>query len=142
MRGFFLSVEPCAAGAALAASDDHVRLHHSLVMFVTNREANQSDCRYLDIERIDSSTVAAAMHPAKEFLMHAEECRRMAESSRSPEDKRAWIGMADRWLICARHADEELAAASAFEGKAGVGHQRRARRDDRTRAASPATFWD
>ncbi len=50
------------------------------------------------------------MLPAQEFRAHAEECRRMAESTRAEEDRRVWNGMADRWLLCARLADEEYAA--------------------------------
>lgn len=50
------------------------------------------------------------MLPAQEFRAHAEECRRIAESTRDEEDRRVWNGMADRWLQCARLADEQYAA--------------------------------
>jgi hypothetical protein len=50
------------------------------------------------------------MLPAQEFRAHAEECRRMAESTRSKEDWRVWNEMAERWLLCARLADEEYTA--------------------------------
>ena len=59
------------------------------------------------------------MLPAQEFRAHAEECRRMAQSTRSEEDRRVWNGMVDRWLLCARLADEEYAARErAREGHA------------------------
>jgi hypothetical protein len=49
------------------------------------------------------------MLSAQEFRIQAEECRRIAESTRDKEDRRVWNGMADRWLLCARLADEEYA---------------------------------
>ncbi len=50
------------------------------------------------------------MLSAQEFRIQAEECRRIAESTRNEEDRQVLSGMADRWLLCARLADEEYAA--------------------------------
>jgi hypothetical protein len=49
------------------------------------------------------------MLSAEEFRAHAEECRRMAQSTKSKEECRVWGRMADRWLLCARLVEEEQA---------------------------------
>jgi hypothetical protein len=64
------------------------------------------------------------MLPAQEFRMHAEECRRSAEATRSKEERQAWSEMADRWLACARLAEEEYAALERHR-QAGPGHRHR-----------------
>jgi hypothetical protein len=34
----------------------------------------------------------------EEFRRQASECRRMAENARNPDDKQAWLRLADSWL--------------------------------------------
>ena len=38
------------------------------------------------------------------FRRHAQECQRMASSSRDAADKATWSQMAKRWLACAEAA--------------------------------------
>ena len=52
-----------------------------------------------------------AMNPSEEFRKHAAECKRMAQSARKREDKKVWIQMADRWLVCAKLAEDQYSAA-------------------------------
>jgi len=44
------------------------------------------------------------MSPVDQFLRHATECEHMAQSSRDPESKAVWRGMAKRWRRCAELA--------------------------------------
>ena len=45
---------------------------------------------------------ASAMDLSDTFRRHAQECQRMASSSRDAADKATWSQMAKRWLACAR----------------------------------------
>jgi hypothetical protein len=47
------------------------------------------------------------MDTPAQFRKHAADCETMAKVSRDPETKAVWKRMADRWLVCARLADEE-----------------------------------
>src|ERR1700732_3073535 len=51
----------------------------------------------------------AAVNPSEELRHHAAECNRMANSTRGDE-KATWSQMAERWLACAKQADDEYAA--------------------------------
>jgi hypothetical protein len=51
---------------------------------------------------------------ATEFRRYAEECRRMAATSLSRDDRETWNKLAERWLCCAANADKEADAARAF----------------------------
>ncbi len=51
------------------------------------------------------------MNPPEEFRKHAEDCRRMAKSSRNDEDMAAWNRMAERWILCAELAENQLSTA-------------------------------
>jgi len=51
------------------------------------------------------------MDPAKEFRRNADECRRMARTTTSREDRDTWNQLAERWLRCADYVDRELKAA-------------------------------
>lgn len=56
------------------------------------------------------------MDTAAEFRMHAVNCNRMAKVSKDPETEGAWRRMAQRWLLCAKLAEEdELSAARLHE---------------------------
>ncbi len=44
---------------------------------------------------------------AREFRAHAEDCRRMAQTIASEEDREIWNRMAERWLVCAKLAEWE-----------------------------------
>jgi hypothetical protein len=46
------------------------------------------------------------MISAKECLRHAARCEYMASTSRDPESKTNWGGMAQRWIERARPVDE------------------------------------
>ncbi len=52
------------------------------------------------------------MDTAKEFRIHAEECRRMADGTRSEDEKRVWRGLAAHWQVCAELAEQDEAAPS------------------------------
>jgi hypothetical protein len=47
------------------------------------------------------------MHLVREFRRHAQDCRRMADLSRSNEDKECWNKLAERWLRCADNLEHE-----------------------------------
>ena len=68
-----------------------------------------------------------AMNPPEEFRKQADECRRMARLTRDHSDRAMWKRMADRWLVCARLAEDDLAVAHSRAGErkrfgAGVSH--------------------
>ena len=54
------------------------------------------------------------MNVLEEFEAHANECRRMARSTRDLESKATWNRMAERWV---RLAENHRAAQSAAEGR-------------------------
>jgi hypothetical protein len=47
------------------------------------------------------------MDTAAEFRKHAVDCNRMAKGSTDPETKGVWRRMAERWLLCAKLAEED-----------------------------------
>ena len=47
-----------------------------------------------------------AVSDAAEFRKRAEECRQLAETSRTPEDQALWIRLAEGWLSLAETAVE------------------------------------
>jgi hypothetical protein len=44
------------------------------------------------------------MEPAKEFRNHAATCKQMSRGSNDPQ---AWSRMAERWLACAKVAEDQ-----------------------------------
>ncbi len=47
------------------------------------------------------------MDTPAEFRKHAADCEKMAKASKDPEPKAAWKRMAERWLLCAKLAEDE-----------------------------------
>ena len=47
------------------------------------------------------------MDTPAEFRKHAADCETMAKVSNDPETKAAWKRMAERWLLCAKLADDQ-----------------------------------
>ncbi len=47
------------------------------------------------------------MDTPAEFRKHAADCEKMAKVSNDPETKAAWKRMAERWLLCAKLADDQ-----------------------------------
>jgi hypothetical protein len=47
------------------------------------------------------------MDTAAEFRKHAADCNKMAKVSRDLETKGVWQRMAERWLLCAKLAEED-----------------------------------
>jgi hypothetical protein len=47
------------------------------------------------------------MVTAAEFRKYAAECNRTAKVSQDPETKALWRRMEERWLLCAKLADED-----------------------------------
>jgi hypothetical protein len=47
------------------------------------------------------------VQPAKEFRNYAASCQQMAGISCDPEGRSLWLGMAERWLLCAKLAEAE-----------------------------------
>jgi hypothetical protein len=47
------------------------------------------------------------MDAAAEFRKHAIDCNRMAKVSKDPEAEGFWRRMAERWLLCAKLAEED-----------------------------------
>jgi hypothetical protein len=47
------------------------------------------------------------MDTAAEFRKHAVDCNKMAKVSNDPETKGTWRRMAERWLLCAKLAEED-----------------------------------
>ena len=61
---------------------------------------------------------ASAMDLSDTFRRHAQECRRMATSTRDAADKATWSQMAKRWLACAEyHEDEQSALGTRAESR-------------------------
>ena len=56
------------------------------------------------------------MNPPEEFRKQADECRRMARVTRDQSDRAMWKRMADRWLVCARLAEDEIAVVRSRTG--------------------------
>ena len=57
------------------------------------------------------------MNPPEEFRKQADECRRMARLTRDHSDRAMWKRMADRWLVCARLAEDDIAIARSHVGE-------------------------
>jgi hypothetical protein len=55
------------------------------------------------------------MDTAAEFRKHAVNCYRMAKVSKDPETKGIWRRMAQRWLLCAKLAEDEPSATRLRE---------------------------
>jgi hypothetical protein len=68
------------------------------------------------------------MNPPEEFRKHAEECRWMAKSSRDEGDKATWNRMAERWLLCAKLAENQLSVAHLEAKENSKRHRRPAHR--------------
>ena len=66
---------------------------------------------YLELDPKDVGSIrrGTAVKPWEEFRSHAAECNRMASSTRGDE-KATWGQMAERWLACAKQADDAYAA--------------------------------
>jgi hypothetical protein len=47
------------------------------------------------------------MDTPAEFRKHAADCNTMARVSRDPKTKAVWKGMAERWVLCAKLAEDE-----------------------------------
>jgi hypothetical protein len=52
-----------------------------------------------------------SMDPVEEFRRYANECRRMARSTRDPKSQAEWNSLAERWLHCAELAVGNMAMA-------------------------------
>jgi hypothetical protein len=62
------------------------------------------------------------MNTAVEFRKHAADCETTARLTKDPESKAVWKGMAERWLLCAKLAeDEDVALRRRREEKAHAG---------------------
>jgi hypothetical protein len=48
------------------------------------------------------------MELAKEFRNHAATCIQMSRSSNDPEINATWLRMAERWLVCAKVAEDQI----------------------------------
>jgi hypothetical protein len=46
------------------------------------------------------------MRPAERFLKYAAECEIMSKLSRSTDNRAVWDGLAQRWIRCAKLADQ------------------------------------
>jgi hypothetical protein len=62
---------------------------------------------------LDGNLSSLVMNILEEFEAHANECRRMARSTRDLESKATWNRMAERWL---RLAENHRAAANRAAG--------------------------
>jgi len=47
------------------------------------------------------------MDTPAEFRKHAADCQTMARVSLDPETQAVWKRMAERWLLCAKYAEQE-----------------------------------
>jgi hypothetical protein len=47
------------------------------------------------------------MDTPAEFRKHAADCQKMAKVSSDSETKAAWKGMAERWILCAKLAEDQ-----------------------------------
>jgi hypothetical protein len=47
------------------------------------------------------------MDTPAEFRKHAADCKTMVKVSKDPETKAVWKGMAERWLLCAKLAEDQ-----------------------------------
>jgi hypothetical protein len=64
------------------------------------------------------------MDTPAEFRKHAADCKTMAKVSKDPETKDVWRRMADRWLLCARLAeDQDAYRARQLEEKRSKPHR-------------------
>jgi hypothetical protein len=60
------------------------------------------------IEPLTWASDTDRMTKAEEYRQYAEECRRMAENAMSPDDKTAWLKLADAWLQMLPRNDQQL----------------------------------
>ncbi len=64
------------------------------------------------------------MDTPAEFRKYAADCETMAKVSKDSETKAAWKRMADRWLVCAKLAeDEDLSLSRQLEEKRSKPHR-------------------
>ena len=64
------------------------------------------------------------MSKADEYRRNAEECSRMAQATRNPEDKAAWLRLADSWLRMLRpDAVRAPGSMSGFSDRQHDAHQ-------------------
>src|ERR1700692_2658600 len=83
-------------------------------------------CLGLDLWIGGLHSEGCAVVPSEEFRRQADECQRMASSTRGDE-KGTWSRMAERWLACAKHADGEYAAVQFRKSDRSKPHRRPAR---------------
>jgi hypothetical protein len=50
------------------------------------------------------------MSPSEEFRRHAAECKSMAGFLHDPGSRETWNSLAERWLRCAEHYEQQLTA--------------------------------
>ena len=53
------------------------------------------------------------MSKSDEYLAHANECQRMAEQTRNPGEKQAWLQLAESWMRMIRQ--RKLTASDQFD---------------------------
>ncbi len=59
------------------------------------------------ISQLNDFDQEIGMDTPAEFRKHAADCETMAKVSRDPETKAAWKRMAERWLVCAKWAEDQ-----------------------------------
>jgi hypothetical protein len=57
--------------------------------------------------RLKKFHLEAMMDAPAEFRKHGADCEKMAKVSKDPETKATWKRMAERWLLCAKLAEDE-----------------------------------
>jgi hypothetical protein len=65
------------------------------------------------------------MDTPAEFRKHAADCKKMAQVSNDPDTKAVWKRMAERWLLCAKLAeDQDVFQRRLAEEKSSKPHRR------------------
>jgi len=78
------------------------------------------------ISQLNDFDQEIGMDTPAEFRKHAADCETMAKVSRDPETKAAWKRMAERWLVCAKWAeDQDLLQRRHAEENHSKPHRRR-----------------
>jgi len=57
------------------------------------------------------------MDTPAEFRKYAANCKKMSKLSDDPEAKVLWLRMEERWLLCAKLAEEDVQSAARLQAR-------------------------
>jgi hypothetical protein len=74
-------------------------------------------CRLSDIHYSNLKSGGRLMDTPAEFRKYAANCKKMSKLSEDPETIALWRRMEERWLLCAKLAEEDEQAATRLQAR-------------------------